>query len=355
MACCRMQIYNRSGGFGTGMCGERAMKRKCTFGLSMVVMQTFRNNQISGMVWLVLVWLVGSAWRIYSVSVPAEFGHGVFFGASLAPLWAGVLWSLLLLANALLANAIFIRLNQFDQTSLLPGLLSILVGLMFPGLDTAFASLFLLFAFFFMLPPPGRSTGDLQVFNSGVLIGLAALTYFPLLSFIIVGPIILGITGKFSFRQSLIWLTAFILPWIYAAFFKTWLGQEPLFLLDFLKNLGLPKGVDEWLADLWLSLGFITLSGFLGLWKYSRFSGRLKVSQRRTFTIFTLIFLLFLLSGGVLQYPHPMHFQLMATPLGLFISFALFHEKRARVAWITLILWHVVALLSITMAFFTTS
>ena len=350
-----MQIYNRSGGFGTRMYGEHAMKRKCTFGLSMTVIQTFRNNQISGMVWLVLVWLTGSTWRIFSVSVPADFGHGIFLGAHLAPLWAGGLWSLLLLANALLTNTIFIRLNQFDQTSLLPGLLSILVGLMFPGLDTALANLFLLLSFFFMLPPPGRSTGDVQVFNSGVLIGLAALTYFPLLSFIMVGPIILGITGKFSFRQSLVWSTAFVLPWIYAAFFKTWLVQDPLFLMGFLQNLGLPKGLGEWLAELWLSLGFITLSGFLGLWKYSRFSGRLKVSQRRTFTIFTLIFLLFLVSGGVLQNPHPMHFQLMATPLGLFISFALFHEKRTRVAWITLILWHVVALLSITVTFFSTA
>lgn len=331
------------------------MKRKCTFGLSMVVMQTFRNNQISGMVWLVLVWLAGSIWRISSVSVPAEFSHGVLFGAAIAPFWAGLLWSIMVLTNGLCTNAIFIRLNQFDQTSLLPGLLSILVGLMFPGLDTALANLFLLLAFFFMLPPPGRMVGDLQIFNSGLLIGLAALTYFPLLSFIVVGPVILGITGKFSFRQSLVWFTAFVLPWIYAAFLKLWLSQESFFFIRFLSRLGLPKSLHQWLPDLWLSLGFITLSGFLGLWKYSKFSGRLKVSQRRTFTVFTLVFLLLLASGGVLQDPHPMHFQLMATPLGLFISFALFHEKRERIAWITLILWHVVAFLSITLPFLSTS
>lgn len=313
----------------------------------MMVMQTFRNNQISGMVWLVLVWLTGSVLRILSDSIPGDFGQGVLAGASLPFPWAGVLWSAMLLVNGLLTNTIFIRLNQFDQTSLLPGLLAILVGLIFPGLDTALANLFLLMAFFFMLPPPGQSVADVQVFNAGMLFGLGALTYFPLLTLLVIGPMILGITGRFKVRRALVWYSAFALPWLYAAFLIDFQGDLAVFTTNFIHRFGLPAGLNAWFTDLWISLAFITVSGFLGLWKYSKFSGRLKVAQRRTFTLFTLIFVAYLLSGGLVKTLHPMHFQLMAMPLGLFISFALFHEKRGRVAWITLISWHFMAFLSI--------
>lgn len=311
-----------------------------------MVMQTFRNNQISGMLWLVLVWLSGVGLRLMTASVPSEFSHGILQGVSFSPLWSGGGWGVMLFINAVLTNTIFIRLNQFDQTSLLPGLLSILVGLMFPGLDTALANLFLLAAFFFMLPPPGQRTGDMDVFNSGLLMGLAGLTYYPLLALLFVGPLLLGVTGIFTVRRGLVWYSAFILPWIYALFFRLLLGKEASLLTNVLDQFGAPTGLDTRVSNHWLSLGFIALSGVLGLWKYSRFSGRLKVAQRRTFTVFTLIFIVYLFSGVIFQAPPPMHFQLMATPLGLFNSFALFHEKRNRVAWVILFLWHVVAFLS---------
>lgn len=310
-----------------------------------MIVKIFRNNRISGIAWTLLVWAAG-VYVHFILESPRDFdGFWQFFPILTAEKIRALAGALLILINTVIYNGLFIRLNQFDQTTGLPGYFFMLVSIMFPGIETGIGIFFLLLALFFIHAPPGRIRSDAGIFNAGICLAISGITYLPLCVFAILGPVLPAITGKFTFRHLFMYYTAYLIPWLYLFFLLDYYQHLELLPVYLPLWFSLPAQLGNWSTGIWLTLGFMLISGFYGLWKYSRFSGRMKVAQRQTFTLFSLIFWILLFSGLGFRNLHSGHFQLMAVPLGLFSAFALIHEKNRRVVFIFFVLWTAAAFL----------
>lgn len=145
------------------------------------------------------------------------------------PLVAAAIGLLMLLGEAFLFNYLLQQHQILTKKNWLPALLTVVFGSCTPGLlwplPEQFAGLLILAALFLVLGTYRQDKSLSPVFNSGLLLGLASLFYFPAFIFYIFFFIVVIMLRPFVWREWLMLLIGFLIPFIYSGVWFLWNDQ----------------------------------------------------------------------------------------------------------------------------------
>lgn len=157
-----------------------------------------------------------------------------------SPALSALVGLLLLLAQSLLVNHIIERHEVLGNNSFLPGFVYALLMSSDPGLLYAhpalFSNLFLLLALNTLLQSYRMEKAYACIFDAGLYIALASLFYLPASLFLLIVWAALIILRPFIWREWVISILGFMVPWILLLFYFYWQGlslQVPDSLLPF--------------------------------------------------------------------------------------------------------------------------
>ena len=152
-----------------------------------------------------------------------SFADAFFRSAPYAALSIGLL---LLITEAFLLNFILHQHQIIVKKNWLPALLVVVFGSCSPGLlwphAEQFAGILLLIVVHVLLGTYRQDKSFGPVFNSGLLIGLAAQFYLPSLVFFLFGLIAIIILRPFIWREWVMLILGILIPFIYGGVYYYW-------------------------------------------------------------------------------------------------------------------------------------
>ena len=168
-----------------------------------------------------------------------------------APLAAGVFWLidllagrsvlvyrllpiLLLFIQAMRLNSIFNRYNVLADRTFLPALLYLVSGSIFFELDTLTPLLlgmtFIIFSLHYLISFSKEGENNRQLFKAGFILGLGAISYLPLLLFLVVALFAIILFASGTVRSSLLLICGFIFPYSVLMTYYLYTGSLTNFL-----------------------------------------------------------------------------------------------------------------------------
>jgi hypothetical protein len=199
-----------------------------------VFIRTIRANQPLSFVLIpllgILLWLPG----FIHPSPPAEMVYMPFYSGldiflRAHPLTSVTLGFIFSLGEAFLLNYIIHEHHILIKRSWLPALLFIVLSACTPGLlwlhPEHIAGVFLLGALHFLIGTYRMDKAFGQVFNAGILIGIAALFYLPSIVFLVFAIAAILILRPFIWREWIILILGSTIAPIYAGVYFFWHDQ----------------------------------------------------------------------------------------------------------------------------------
>ncbi len=159
------------------------------------------------------------------------------------------------------------------------------------------ATIFLLIAIYSLFGTLEKTKPYSNIFNAGFFIGVGTLFYFNLL--IIFPAFFIGITilsRKSSWRRYLILLIGFFVPALFAFSFAVITEQIPEMLATISETIVIPVNHFRSNIPLHVLLSFLILLTLTGSIKIMQQYGSKKISTRKYFTFFFIIFIFSILS-----------------------------------------------------------
>ncbi len=170
-----------------------------------------------------------------------------------------------------------------------------------------------------------------QVFNSGLLIGVASLFYFPSVYFLFFIWITFIVFSLYKWREWLIVLIGFIVPYIFLFTYYFWFDKLEVALLayeDYFSNLSFIDFSFSFSYLSYLIMGFVIVFILYSLFTLSTEVGEKTINIRKHFwTVFWLFFiaiLTYLISGNNFH----SHQVFILIPVSVFISYTLSYSRR---------------------------
>lgn len=154
-----------------------------------------------------------------------------------------------------------------------------------------FAALFLLLAIYRLFAMFDKSKPYSVAFDSGFLLGVGSLFYFNL--FMLIPAFLFGIAiliRDYRWREFVVMMIGFLLPLFFALSYATATGQFMELLKTFERSLITANNHFKSNAPLHVFLGFLILLTVIGSIKIIQQYDSKKVSSRKYFTVFFLIF-----------------------------------------------------------------
>lgn len=284
-----------------------------------------------------------------SYSLPVwKFIGGLF---SHLPGWLNFIFlSALISAEAIYFNLIINRHEVLYKNSYLPSLIFALLISATPGLlqfhPAHFINLFILIILDRIFTVFKNEKVTSPLFDSAFLTGLAALLYFPALLLFPVLLIGLRILRPFNFKEWLIILIGFCLPFFFISVYMFWNRSLIPFWTSYTELF--PDTRPEFDVQhtpplIWLTIAVGTLL-LLSLLKLRANFSKNIIRTRSYQQIFFMLLLLGSISIGITRHIQIIHFALIALPVSLFISYYYLSAKK-RLRLFDLSLWLLIALI----------
>jgi len=207
----------------------------------------------------------------------------------------------------------------------LPATLFVIIVGGFTGLHTLHpvypASIFLLFAIYFLFSTLGKTKPYSSIFNTGFLLGIGSLFYFNLV--VLFPAFLIGITiliKNSKWREYVILLMGFLLPFIFAISYAVLSEQTLEILKTFEENIITPVNHFRTNIPLHLLLTYLILLTLAGSIKILQQYDSKKVSTRKYFTIFFVLFVFSMISFAFIPATSQEMLVIIAIPVTYLIS-----------------------------------
>lgn len=196
------------------------------------MVQLFFGNR--SIVLLLLPFLVASfvGLNIYfPFHEPEPSAHFGFWGALLSQesLASIVAAPLLIFIEAVLINALFNRNEFMERNTYLPSLIYVTVMSVFHSFyylnGFAIAQLCIILALYQLYQLYQNEDGRRRVFNAGFWLGLACSFHPILVLLIVIGFWLIWVIRPFVLRESILYLSGFLVPLLYGGFYARWTGN----------------------------------------------------------------------------------------------------------------------------------
>ncbi len=214
----------------------------------------------------------------------------------------------LLLVQALRINTIFNRNKVHPEKSYLPAIVYVLAGSIFFEYDRVSPMLLgvtcLVFALSYFSSFSEGGDNSNQSFKGGLLLGLAALFYLPMVWYLAVGVFAIMYFASHSFRNVLLLLVAFLFPFAIAGTYYLYTDALNQFLTYHIAEAALlGRGrllpVNDLLLLLWPML-LLLLAAFFQLYAESS-SLNFRVRFQQLMVLWLLVSVPVIMSGGVVS------------------------------------------------------
>lgn len=178
------------------------------------------------------------------------------------------------------------------------------------------------------------------LFDSGFLLGIAALLYLPALPMYLLFLIAVSLLRPFSWREWLVMLSAFFLPYFFISVYFFWEQELLIFWKEYIgkfKHLWPQLNMQFPLSEKILML---VMSGLLVL-SLVKLRGNYYKNIIRTRTYQQIVFLCLLINGAAVLLIHKIewiHFAALAIPIAMFYAYYFVSAKK-RVWFAELLLW----------------
>jgi hypothetical protein len=274
-----------------------------------MLLKTFKSNRAVNFILFplmgVLFWLKG-----FIVPVPYPFYHGETENLLYSPIHnllngnlyiKNLITLSLLISLALIMLQISNRYNFIRVRTMLPASLFILIVSGFTGLHTMhpvyFGAFFVLLAIYRLFSAFDQSRPYSASFDTGFFLGIGSLFYFNLIILFPAYLVGVGILSRETkWREYVIHFIGFLIPFIFAFSYAYIAGEITTFLNTFELNILTRNNHIQTNFPLLIYSGFLLLLVFLGSIKMIQQYDTKKVSSRKFFTVFFLLFLFSILS-----------------------------------------------------------
>jgi hypothetical protein len=231
----------------------------------------------------------------------------------------------LLLFNATILNYIVSEHRIEYETTLFPGLFYILVSSAIPDFlhlsPVLIGNTFLIFALFNLVKTYKNNQCASLIFNIGFWIAIASLFYFSFAFFVLWGLICLSVLRAFKFKEWLITISGFLVPYLLLGTYHFWFDQFGEFWTQQVsQNLSFLSfnGKNDITTNAKL-IGFSVLILFvIGSTGSYNFKKNIQIQKKIT----VLYWLLFFAGITTLFQTNVTiaHFQIIAIPMGAFLA-----------------------------------
>lgn len=274
-----------------------------------MILRTLKSNSQFN---LILVPIIGIIFWIKNILHPVSYDFfpgenenvlfsPIFEWLNYSPLFQVILSLLLVIISAFLMQMLntqfsFIRI----RTKLIPILYVIIIG-GFTELHTLhpvqFAVPFLLFALYNLFGTFEKSKPYSNIFNAGFFLGIGSLFYLNLIVLFPAFIIGIGLLSKDrNWRGYVILFLGFLVPVIFAFSYATLLDQLPELIKTFQNNIIMPANQVPANIPLYVLLAYLTVLTLAGSMKIVQQYDSKKISTRKYFTVFFILFICSLLS-----------------------------------------------------------
>lgn len=324
-----------------------------------MIINLFKTNQISGIVFLILFQLLIFLNPAFNdASLPYDTEDTIMYNR-LFKSWAYIKWLnlslsfVLIFTQALIYNYLVVQLNLLGKTTYLPAFFYLLISCMLPG-NLLFnsgivAASFIVPAVYILMTAPTDKHPLKTVLNISILFSLGSLFYLPALFYFPFILIAMGMLGLLTIRSALASLIGFLLPYVYIIAYYFRIDHLQVYWdTTFVKLVHFfPTSFTFQTTELILYGLIIVILGF-SLSRYIVTRNTLKVIQRKIYNVFTLFFLISFLTSLFFREIHKQQVVLLAIPMGVYLSFYFLNLKRQWIADVfTLLLFIAIAVLQI--------
>ena len=331
----------------------------CRGGTLKMIINLFKTNQISGIVFLILFQVLVFLSAAFH-EVPGLYNKGdTILYNTLFESWAYIKWLnlglsfILVFTQAMIYNYLVIQLNLLGKTTYLPAFFYLLIACMLPG-NLLFnsgivAASFIVPAVYILMTAPADKKPLRTVFNISILFSIASLFYLEALFYFPFVLIAMAMLGLLTFRSTLVSFIGFLTPYIYVLSWYFWIDDLPGYWERQFTGLIrlIPQSFPFQVTELVL-YGLIILLLGLSLFRYVKTRFTLKVIQRKIYNVFTLFFITSFLVPLFFKEAHKQQIVLLAIPMGVYLSFYFLNLKRQWIADVfTLMLFITIAVLQI--------
>jgi hypothetical protein len=245
-----------------------------------------------------------------------------------------LLTTLLITGQAILLNFIVHSFSLQKKRTTLPGLFYALLMLFLPGFVTLspllFANLFIMLSINRLFHLGEHQNALSIVFDSSFFISIATLFYFPSLMFIIMVWVGIIISKSFSWRDWVISLTGFLIPFIFIITYDFWHDQLNILWYEITFRKINMTSFFTWGNHFSFYLLFIFFV-YLSIISFFPFISDINANKLKTQKALIMIAWIATIAGATFFLIHEnavYHFSVLAIPFSIYISNYFVHEKR---------------------------
>ncbi len=274
-----------------------------------MILRTLKSNNQYNLLWVpifgILFWLRNLLDPVEYNFFPGENENILFapiYNLLSQSLFIQVVGSLVLvIIIAFIMQMLNTRFSFIQVRTKLVPILYVIIVAGFTKLHTLhsvyFAILFLLFALNSLFVTFDKSKPYSNIFNAGFLLGIGTLFYLNLVVLLPAFIIGLGILSKDSnWRGYVILFLGFLVPMIFSASYVVLTEQTSAFYQTFLKSITTPANQTPLNIPLYVLLAYLTILTIAGSVKIAQQYDSKKVSTRKYFAVFFVLFICSLLS-----------------------------------------------------------
>lgn len=172
-----------------------------------------------------------------------------------------------------------------------------------------------------------------NIFNTGFLVGLAALVFAPAIWWAAGAYLMLHIMRKFSLREQAVWLSGLLTP-LYLGALGFWILDQGKFFIrtQFLQDWALGIGFDRQDSHGWLSLGFWGILIIAALLGYGASTSRQLIHPKKCLNALYWMLLISALSWFIRRDTDTVWLLWAAPSLSVLLSLALQRAPRRAIA-----------------------
>ena len=327
------------------------------------VLQLFRTNQF--VVNILLLFYVTLLWFSSFIMTPAVSSvQGGVLGELLlswidkTSIFTTIVAIVLVFVQSFLINLLVSRYRMASELSLFPGVFYVLLTSCIPDFlylsPILIANTFLLLAFYELFDTYRKHSTAAKIFNVGFFLGLASLTYFSYVLFLLLAILGLNILRAFRWKEIIILIIGFVVPYFLggtiAFLTENW---DYFWQIQFVPSFQFLNftGVAGW--ELYVKLSFFAILLFMVILSYGTYTLKKNIRIQKYISIF---YWSILIGGLSLLIQHPIslvHLLVIVPPVAVFMSFSFLKFSKSTAEALHLVLLIAILLLQYKSFFLT--
>lgn len=259
------------------------------------MLSIFRTNQL--LVGVLLIFYIGMLRAVgyllpaggWSPHSPGPISEGLYGLVGTTGFWPWLMALLLVFLQANLINITVANYRMSPEVNLFPGIVYALLSSCVADFQflspILVANTFYIWAVYILFDVYKKSDAAPAIFNVGFWLGVAALCYYPFVTFIIVGFFGLNTLRAFKVRELLIMASGLFTPFLLAGYYAIWQGTGAAFLQSFRAAFAYLDFAAAPQYHWMLTLGLWSLLLVIVLFSYTSYLKRVQIEAKKQINI----------------------------------------------------------------------